>query len=275
MKISARIRQSLTLAFPGHPLTRLMAAATAVATAVAVTAPVSAQPVSSKHHALCRKYQHVVVKTRSGTAFAVRNDFWGTKGMCLRNSGLRPNFRVIKTEPNTIHGRVMSFPYILRGCSWGVCTPHAKLPARVTALRKPEVSWRARTRASGRWNAALELWFAKHRMKTGQANGAELMIWLKTRNLPRSSRRIVHIDGTEWYLDHWIASGHRRSWNYIQFRRVHPAKGVSGLRLWPFIKRAERMGWVRPWYWMLNIEAGFEVWKGGKGLGTKSFWARP
>jgi Glycosyl hydrolase family 12 len=252
-----------------------MVAVMAAAMVAAVAVPVSAQPVSASRHALCRKYQHIAVKTRSGTAFAVRNDFWGTNGFCLRNSGLRPNFKVTRSDPNTINGRVMSFPYILRGCSWGVCTAKARLPARVSALRKPEASWRARTRAPGQWNASLELWFAKHRMRTGQADGAELMIWLKTRNLPKSSLRVVRIDHTKWYLVHWVASGQGRTWNYIQFRRVRPVKGVSGLRLWPFIKKSEQMGWVRPADWMLNIEAGFEIWSGGKGLGTKSFWAQP
>ena len=251
-----------------------MVAVMAVAMVGAVAIPVSAQPVS-KHHKLCGRYQHVTVKARSGTAFVVRNDFWGTRGFCLRNSGLRPNFKVTKSDRNKIHGEVMSFPYILRGCSWGICTPRAKLPARVTALRKPEVSWRARTRAAGRWNACLEFWFAKHKMRTGQANGAELMIWLKTRDLPKSSRRVVRLDHTRWYLAHWVTRGHGKKWNYIQFRRVHPVKGVNGLKLWPFIKKSEQMGWIRPADWMLNIEAGFEVWAGGKGLGTKSFWAQP
>jgi hypothetical protein len=249
--------------------------AVAMAGIGAVAIPVSAQPVSKSHQKLCRKYQHVTVRTRSGTAFAVRNDFWGTPGFCLTNSGLRPNFKVTKSGRNTIHGDVMSFPYILRGCSWGVCTPQAKLPARVTALRKPEASWQAQTHASGRWNASLELWFAKHNMRTGQANGAELMIWLKTRDLPKSSLRVVRIDHTRWYLAHWVARGQGKSWNYIQFRRVRPVKGVNHLKLWPFIKKAEQMRWVRPSDWMLNIEAGFEVWSGGKGLGTKSFWAQP
>ena len=56
--------------------------------------------------------------------------------------------------------------------------------------------------------------------------------------------------------------------------RVHAVAGVSGLQLAPFIKLAERFGWIRPSRWMLNIEAGFEIWSGGKGLATSSFTAR-
>ncbi len=246
-----------------------------IAMVVAGAGPAGAAPAAHPVRALCRPYGHVTVRSQGGTAYVVRNDFWGTRSFCLTNSGRRPNFRVTKSGRNAIRGRVMAFPYILRGCSWGVCSPKAKLPAKVKRLRKPEASWRARTKAAGRWNASLDLWFARHRMRTGQADGAELMIWLKAKNLGRSSLRVVRIDHADWYLAHWIASRNGRSWNYIQSRRVHPVKHVSGLKLWPFIKHAERLGWVRPSDWMLNIEAGFEVWNGGKGLGTKSFWAQP
>jgi cellulose 1,4-beta-cellobiosidase len=256
----------------GHRIVGLVLAAALAAVAVPADGPpAGAAPI----RAFCGRYQHVTVTTRAGTAFVVRNDFWGTRRVCLQNSGLRPNFRVTRTRRNAIHGKVMSFPYILRGCSWGVCSPKSRLPARVRSLRKPEASWRVFARARGRWNASLETWFGKRDMKTGQANGAELMIWLNTRNLPRSSTRRVRIDGTWWYLAHWKARGHGKTWHYIQFRRVRRTSRVSGLKLWPFIKKAEQLHLIKPRWWLLNIEAGFEIWNGGTGLRTKSFWARP
>src|SRR6266567_2703673 len=90
------------------------------------------------------------------------------------------------------------------------------------------------------------------------------------------SGHIVWVDGVRWYLSHWKARARhgRKSWNYIQFRRVHPVWGVRNLRLNPFIHRAERSRLVRRWWWLLNIEAGFEVHSGGKGLAGRKFWAR-
>jgi hypothetical protein len=32
--------------------------------------------------------------------------------------------------------------------------------------------------------------------------------------------------------------------------------------------------WLDPAGWLENIEAGFELWRGGPGLGTDWFWAR-
>jgi hypothetical protein len=49
---------------------------------------------------------------------------------------------------------------------------------------------------------------------------------------------------------------------------------VRKLHLLPFIHRAEERGWIQPAWWLENIEAGFELWQGGAGLGTDWFWAR-
>jgi hypothetical protein len=224
---------------------------------------------------LCKRDQHVKVTTSRGRQFVVRNDFWGTRKFCVTNTSRRPNFTVVKTGSNILDGRVMAYPYIFTGCAWGICTPNSGLPARAPALGSPKATWHISDRATGRWNAAFDLWFAKRDIKTGQAQGAELMIWLNTRNLPLDSTRIVWADGVRWYLAHWVARGqHGTSWNYIQFRRVHPVRGVSNLRLYPFIHHAERFGLVSRRWWLLNIEAGFEIQHGGKHLSGRRFWAQ-
>jgi hypothetical protein len=235
---------------------------------------VSAQPASASTVRLCKFDQHIAVTSHRGRQFVVRNDFWGTRKFCVTNSSLRPNFTVVKTGTNIIHGNVLAFPYIFTGCAWGICTAKSGLPARASSLRHPKATWHTRDQAAGRWNAAFDLWFAKHDIKTGQAAGAELMIWLNTRDLPLSSTQIVRVDGVQWYLAHWVTSHSWGTWNYIQFRRVHPRRGVNNLRLNPFIHHAERDGLISRRWWLLNIEAGFEIWDGGKGLSGRRFWAR-
>ena len=49
----------------------------------------------------------------------------------------------------------------------------------------------------------------------------------------------------------------------------------SRRRMFEYQRRAEAKGWVKPSWWLLNIEAGFELWHGGTGLATDWFWARP
>jgi hypothetical protein len=223
---------------------------------------------------VCTSLGHLTVKNRQGVASVVRNDNFGGLRECLTVSELGPNFVVSQQAGRKAHRTVIAFPNIFTGCSWGVCAPHSALPAMVSKLRNPVTSWTTAHTAAGRWNAAYDIWFAKRRMVTGQADGAELMIWLSARDLALASKRVVRIDHAEWYVAHWMPHRNGASWGYIQFRRVHAAAGVSGLQLAPFIKLAEQHGWIRPSWWMLNIEAGFEIWSGGKGLATRSFMAR-
>ncbi len=243
---------------------------------IAGLATINAQSASASTHRLCQRGQHIEVSSHGGRKFSLRNDFWGTRRFCLKNINRRPNFKVTRVGRNLLSGAVMSYPYVFTGCSWSICTRDSGLPARASSLRHPRATWHTSEHAKGRWNASFDLWFGKHRMTTGQATGAELMIWLNGRRLPLDSRHIVWVDGVRWYLSHWKARARhgRKSWNYIQFRRVHPVWGVRNLRLNPFIHRAERSRLVRRWWWLLNIEAGFEVHSGGKGLAGRKFWAR-
>ncbi len=245
-------------------------AGTAAGRATAGTAP--AGRVSS----LCRRYQHFAVATAQGAHFVVKNDNYGGQQECLAVRGGRPNFTVTQSGLPTWHAKPQAYPFILRGCSWGTCSsPDSDLPKRVSALRRPVATWYTTQVPKGEWDAAFDTWFGTQPMSTGQADGAEMMIWLSARRIKVPPRtRILHIDHVRWYLLHWPACHGGTCWNYIQFRRVWPVLRVRRLHLLPFIHRAEQRGLIRQAWWLENIEAGFELWQGGTGLGTGWFWAR-
>jgi len=257
---------------PGPQLASVLLAL--VTTVAAVTPAVAGTGGGGLVVTVCTPLGHVTVLSKHHIVSIVRNDNFGRRPECLAVGTLRPHFRVIKQAVRYSAGGPVAFPDIFMGCAWGVCTSGSRMPARVSSLRRPATSWHTSQHAGGRWNVAYDIWFGKHDMTTNQADGAEIMIWLSTRGLPLSSTRVVRIDHARWYLVHWIAAHNGASWNYIQFRRVHPVAGVSDLQLAPFIHAAERHGWLRPWWWLLNIEAGFEIWGGGQGLATRSFWSR-
>jgi Glycosyl hydrolase family 12 len=107
----------------------------------------------------------------------------------------------------------------------------------------------------------------------GQATGAELMIWLNAGDCPAVPSRVVRVDHRRWYVYHWVTSRAGAHWNYIQIRAVRPVSQVRGLALLPIIAAVEKMGLIHPRWWMLNIESGFEIWHGGRGLQTTWFTA--
>jgi hypothetical protein len=102
-----------------------------------------------------------------------------------------PNFTVARSSARSTGIEPVACPFILRGCSWGTCSPRSGLPRRVSALGRPAVTWTTSLHADGRRNAAFDVWFGKHAMTTGQANGAELMIWLRARGITVPARTPV------------------------------------------------------------------------------------
>jgi hypothetical protein len=264
----------------------LLALGALLATVLPALTPASAATTATSK-LLCRRYQHVSVhpvQAGQQSRYWVRNDFWGSDGMCMSNSGKQPNFTVVKAGHNQLRGAVMAYPYIFTGCSWGICTKGSGLPAKASTLKDPESSWNIKASAGGTWDASYDLWFSKHRMTNGQATGAELMIWLNSSNIaPARKKKPLMIDGAQWYFDTWktpVRGGF--TWRYIQFRRVHPTSNVRNLDLGAFIRAAEEIQvprvqgtgpLVRPKWWLMNIEAGFELTHGGAGLATTSFSA--
>lgn len=236
-----------------------------------------APPVSaSSATALCGQYQHTPVTNKLGQSFIVRNDNYGGQRECIINSDARPNFAVTQSLAHSGPKRpVMAFPYIFLGCSWGLCTPGSGLPARVSALHDPLTTWDASLQADGRWDATYDIWFNQTPITTGQATGGELMIWMNSRGQSTPGRHtpIVWEDHARWYLHSWITRHAGIRWRLIQFRPVRPVSQFAGLHLNAFIKQAESRHWIRASSWMLNIDAGFEIWNNGNGLATTWFAA--
>jgi hypothetical protein len=225
---------------------------------------------------MCRYDQSMPVANRFGENFIIRNDNYGGQPECISNTDARPNFTVTQSSAKSADGRPVAFPFMFLGCSWGLCSPHSGLPARASALHDPLTTWDTSLQAGGIWDATYDIWFNKTPNAAGQATGGELMIWINSHGLPAPGpgTPIVWADHASWYLTSWITHHAGIAWRLIQFRPVRPVSRVSGLGLSAFIGQAESHRWIRPWYWMLNIEAGFEIWRGGLGLATNWFGAR-
>ena len=135
-------------------------------------------------------------------------------------------------------------------------------------------SWKLRERARGVWAASYDIWFDRERHIGGQARGAEIMIWLSSRGFGVNRWPVVRVHHVRYHLAHWVTRHNGKRWNYIQFNRVRSTALVRNLSVRPLIKLAERRGLISRRWWLTSVEAGFEIWKGGVGLKTKSFSVR-
>lgn len=245
-----------------------------IAAAVAVTVPML--PASASTTTLCAQYAHVTTTSRNGARVEARNDWWAASG-CIAASTTRPQFRV-STYYRAVAGKVVAFPEMLRGCQYGYCTGRSGFPRRVSQTSDAVGKWSTRyDNVGGEHNTAFDIWFGRSADYSGHAQGAELMIWLNSHNLGHPyGEPVVWVDGRAWWLSYWrtCVPGTSTCWNYVRFWAVHPVNGVSWLRLHPFMRRMERLGRLRSWWYLWNVEAGYECWSGCKGMTTTWFWAR-
>jgi hypothetical protein len=240
-------------------------------------APAGPAEATNKSADLCAKDEHEAVTNHRGS-YVIRNDNFAGKAECLQVKSYGPGFKIVSSGANlTLRTGSAAFPDVFEGSSWGVSSAASGLPKRVSALGSPETNFYTSHRdVRGVWATAYDIWFGPKPVKTGQVNGAEVMLWLNTRGFPSDAGvwPVYTIDGRKWYLERWRAKGQGTSWNYLQFRLVHQANSVVRLKLAPFLQVAERLGKLKKSWYMENIEAGFEIWSGGKGLSSSYFWAR-
>ena len=248
------------------------------AVVVAVALASLAAPRTGQHHSaatlLCGSYEHIVTAGARGTRYVVRNDNYGGRRECLRNSSGGPNFAVVASGARRAGQEPVAFPNIFRGCSWGVCSPDAGLPLQVGRLGALVTSWSTRQTRRGVWDAAYDIWFARHRCVSGQDGGAEMMIWLNSHGLRTGRGRVVTVDHRRWHLLRWRTGLGGKHWNYLQFSLVGGGFAVRRLSIGPFIALARRHRLIRPGWWLTSVEAGFEIWRGGTGLRTTGFSVR-
>jgi Glycosyl hydrolase family 12 len=63
----------------------------------------------------------------------------------------------------------------------------------------------------------------------------------------------------------------KQGWNTVTYTMTTAATSVSNLDLRAFVADAVRRGYIRTSWYLIDVEAGFELWHGGAGLATKSF----
>jgi hypothetical protein len=168
------------------------------------------------------------------------------------------------------NGAPATYPSVFRGCHWGNCTTGSGLPIQVSALGTATSSWSTTQVASGAYNVSYDLWTNSTPSASGQPNGSEIMIWLASRGGVQPAGQIVGtatIGGATWNV--WTTR--MSSWNYIAYQRTTGTTSVSDLDLKAFIQDSVSRGSTNSSWYLLDAEAGFEIWQGGQGLGSRSF----
>jgi hypothetical protein len=253
------------------PLTRALALPAALLAAggiLAATLPAASSQAATT--TLCNSQSASV----GGGAYTINNNEWGSGAPeCIATDG-SADFTVANSSiANATNGAPGGYPTIYKGCHWGACTTGSGFPVQVSNIGAGTVttSWgTSQPGGSSAYDVAYDIWFNQGPTTSGQPNGTELMIWLNHNGSvqPFGSQVAsgVSLGGRGYNV--WYG---RQGWNTVSYTMTSGTTSVSNLDLQPLIADAVRRGYISSSWYLIDVEAGFELWQGGAGLATNSF----
>jgi Glycosyl hydrolase family 12 len=244
----------------------------------------SAQPAPAALIACAPQYAstHWAMTPLDGGVYEIQTNEYNSRAAFSMCGNGGENFSITESHIGVpADGVPGGYPSIYRGCHWGDCTQESGLPVRVSSMEantgQVRLSYDTRVSASGVWDDAFDIFFTPcddHDMshsgctQTTQPD-REMMIWLSHYGpaIPGGDSTEVTIDGISFNL--WWDGGHTM-WYVIRSPSLSDPH-VRNLDLGDFIKDAVNRGYIpSPSWYLMDIEAGFEIWQGGQGLQANS-----
>lgn len=216
------------------------------------------------------------VSINNNTFHVQNNEFNSTANECINVTGTM--FNVTQSAISNTGSVPGAFPSIYIGCHWGSCTSNSNLPVQVSSISSVRSNWNTSQPIAGTYDVAYDIWFNTTPTTPGQPNGAELMIWLNYRgNVQPAGSQIasgVNIGGASYNVWEGVGGGNGApTWNIISYQAQSTALSESNLDIEAFINDAVSRGSIISSWYLIAVEAGFELWQGGAGLATNSFSA--
>jgi Glycosyl hydrolase family 12/Cellulose binding domain/Putative Ig domain len=212
-----------------------------------------------------------------GGTYIVQNNEWGSSAAECSTTDGNADFTVANSSiANATNGAPGGYPSIYQGCHWGACSSGGltATPIQESSLTAGKVttSWStSQPGGSSAYDVAYDIWFNKTATTTTQPNCMELMIWLNHNGSvqPFGSQvaTSVSIGGRSYNV--WEGA---QSWgNTVSYTMTSGTSSVSGLDVAPLAQDAVSRGYMPGSCYLIDVEAGFELWQGGAGLATNSF----
>lgn len=250
---------------------------TATALLLALGGVVAALAGSSGAQAATTSLCQEQTASASGGTYTVQNNEWGSSASeCISTDG-GADFTVANSSiSNSTSGAPGGYPSIYQGCHWGACTSGglADSPVQVSSLTSGKVttSWSTtQPGGSNDYDVAYDIWFNQTPTTTGQPNCTELMVWLNHNGPVQPFGSEVATGVTVGGTSYNVWEGSQGSFDTVSYTMTTPATSVSGLDLAPLAQDAVSRGYLSSSCYLIDIEAGFELWQGGAGLATNSF----
>jgi Glycosyl hydrolase family 12/Cellulose binding domain len=252
----------------------LMTAALLLALGGGIAAVVGSAGAQAATTSLC---QEQTASVSGGTYIVQNNEFDSSASECVTTDG-NADFTVANSSiANATNGEPGAYPSIYQGCHWGNCSSGGltSSPIEVSNLTTGKVttSW-STTQPGGSSNAydvAYDIWINQTPTTSGQPNGTEIMVWLNHNGSvqPFGSEVASNVSLGGHTYNVWY--GTQSSWDTVTYDMTSGSTSVSNLDVGTLAQDSVSRGYTKSTWYLIDVEAGFELWQGGAGLATNSF----
>jgi Glycosyl hydrolase family 12/Ricin-type beta-trefoil lectin domain len=255
-----------------HPRKRILAPIVAAAAAIAATAALSLTAGAAQAAAattLCNSQTASV----AGGAYIVENNEWNSSASeCISTDG-NADFTVANSSISLSGGAPGGYPAIYKGCHWGDCTSNSGLPIQVGSVTPGTVttSWTTSQPGGGAYDVAYDIWYNQSPTTSGQPNAEEMMIWLNHTGGVEPAGSVVASNVSLGGHTYDIWEDQMSSWKDVSYVMTSGTTSVSNLDIGTLAADSVSRGYMTDSDYLIDLEAGFELWQGGVGLATDSY----
>src|SRR3984885_10281241 len=219
--------------------------------------------------------QEQTASVAGGSYIVQNNEYDSSAQECVTTDG-NADFTVASSSiDNATDGSPGAYPSIYQGCHWGDCSSGglSSDPIEVSNLTPgaATTSWSTTQTGSGSYDVAYDIWFNQTPTTTGQPNGTEIMVWLNHNGSvqPFGSEVASNVSLGGHTYNIWY--GIQSSWDTVTYDMTSGSTSVSNLDVGTLAQDSVSRGYTKSSWYLIDVEAGFELWQGGAGLATNSF----
>jgi hypothetical protein len=204
----------------------------------------------------------------------VENNEWNSSASeCVTTDG-NADFTVANSSiANATNGAPGGYAAIYKGCHWGDCTSGSGLPIQVSTMTPGEVttSWSTTQTYTGAYDVAYDIWYNQTPTTSGQPNAEEMMIWINHYGGVEPAGSVVASNVDIGGNSYTVWESRASTWNVVSYVLNTGTTAVSNLDVDLLAADSVTRGYMTDQDYLIDLEAGFEMWQGGAGLATNSY----
>ncbi len=212
-----------------------------------------------------------------GDGYNVQNNAYNLNSgaqQCIYVNSNGQNWYETSTANVSLSGAPSAYSSIYTGCHWGTCSSNQHgLPIQFTSITTSPTAWNFTPSSNGDWDIAYDIWFNPNSTTSNNSTGLELMVWPNHMGSIQPAGSVVvsnaSIGGMTWNI--W-RSGSTENSGTISYVATSPASSFN-FDLLNIYNDLVNRGYLSSNQWLIDIEAGTEIWVAGSNFTTNSFSA--